>query len=293
MNFKDLEIGSEYCLANTHRNTRVTVLETPDEQRRRSRVRVRIESGVTAGRVIDVWVGHIKHRWGQSLALPRKRRPSLFVEEGAWPPIEGETVHWQRTVGIEWEVVETADDGRTTVIEGTLFGMRQTRTVPLDELIPIANVVAADGDESRTPPEVEPQVSDGGAVARGKPTGTERQRRISSDESLLLNRVVDCLTFSNSCLKQYRSMFARRVPWARLAVHLANYLRANGEPCRIGREYLTIRTPRFDVRVVDYPTTECPQEVTYLIVGKKRRRPPRRPKNVDDITIRRLEKASR
>jgi hypothetical protein len=154
--FSELEPGQEYVLLRGHKPRRVTVLETPEDVRRRGLVRVRSEDGVTRGRVVDQQLRFIKSRWGEAPAESAARRPRMERRPGRWPPEPGDRVRWPCEAGeIEWTVSSVDLPGGTAVLEGRLFSIHQTATAPLNQLDPIALEVETYDDQAEVEP-VEP-----------------------------------------------------------------------------------------------------------------------------------------
>jgi hypothetical protein len=100
MRSEDMHPGEGYALLGSRR-TKVTVLDTPPEVRRLARVRVRFETGVKAGEVIDVPSRRIAGPWDgrEKVRKPASRRRARLVAVDR-PPEVGDLVTCTDTGGL-------------------------------------------------------------------------------------------------------------------------------------------------------------------------------------------------
>jgi hypothetical protein len=279
MRFSELEVGRQYALVRGGRPRRVTILDTPEEVRRRGLVRVRNEDGVTRGQVVDQQLRFITSRWGETAEPKRARRvPPVATRPGPWPPEPGDRVIWpDGTADIEWTVEAIDLEKGTANIVGTLFSLEKRLTAPLLELEPLAIEIHGVPEEEEEEEEEVPE------TVRVEDDADRDRSRPEKDERRPVERAVDRLEFSESCLRQYQEGFEPRVPWLEIGKRLRRELKNQGRIIRRRRgEYLRIRTRRFDVSVTAVPSDTDPFLVRELIPlpshMKRKTRRKRRPR---------------
>jgi hypothetical protein len=286
MRSEDLELGRAYELAGT-REARVivTVLETSPEDRRRSKVRVRFESGVKRGEISLIWTGKIL-RPPDRPAPPRKKRPQRRTSPPPddRPIVRGDVVTLEGTGDLLWTVANLDPDKREATIDGEPFGQRLTITKPLSQLrlrpprlAPVDDVddVFAPFEIVSTPPEAEFVPDDLAAIRRAQ-LAPETPRRA-------LDVLLEDVLFSEACVREYGRTYAPKAP----ASKRLDYLR--GEVLRRGflvpdgslrdGEYARIQVPgRFEFTLPTRPAAEHPVQVSELRPAPRRRRSQRRNK---------------
>jgi hypothetical protein len=263
MRAHEMKPGEEYALSRprTGRPVRVTVLETPDEVRRRARVRVRFEQGVSTGKVRDVLSRNIFSLWSKRHEpRPPKRAPvAREIEELPWPPAPDSEVLWTQTGEIRWTVREIDPEGGRAVLGGTLLSRKQETEAALAELSPAPPVPdhpAQSGRPTRSSARTEPLSAE--AKRRG-----QAARRSAPDSSDPLEGLIDRLIFTPECLERYRQRFARRAGPGTASERLRRELLESGRLIRPHKrtpnEYLRVRVPkRFDVVLYESPAeAEC------------------------------------
>jgi len=128
-----MEPGRAYVLVGRSR-TKVTVLDTPPEVRRRARVRVRFESGLKAGEVSDLPSRRIAAAWDE-LHQPRKplhpRRRPVAIERA---PEVGDQVTWTVTGTLTWTLDHLDERSGRATISGVIFDQPTRRTVSVEQL---------------------------------------------------------------------------------------------------------------------------------------------------------------
>src|SRR6266511_883268 len=133
MRSHDMEPGRAYVLVGRSR-TKVTVLDTPPEVRRRARVRVRFESGLKAGEVSDLPSRRIAAAWDE-LHQPRKplhpRRRPVAIERA---PEVGDQVTWTVTGTLTWTLDHLDERSGRATISGVIFDQPTRRTVSVEQL---------------------------------------------------------------------------------------------------------------------------------------------------------------
>jgi hypothetical protein len=256
--------GEIYVLHGSRR-TKITVLDTPPELRRRARVRVRLESGIKAGEVTDVPSVRIVPLRGapktpEEPSRPRRTRP--FAVERT--PEVGDSVTWNETGPLVWSLDEFDEETGQATISGVIFEQPATRTVSIDQLQvcaedpkPFAAPIVEGPDNPRTPP----ASRDIGVQP------TEHLRPITPRRAL--DELLDDVLFSPACLAAYGRRYAAGVSGAALNERLREEIRRKGFIMRRGLpggdEYARLRVPRrFDVVLKARPTPESPVTVNEL-----------------------------
>lgn len=266
MRASDIKPGQQYTFERTAgRRLLVTVLPTPPEVRRKGRFLVRFEEGVLRGQVSEQLPRFIvAPASGASILNSTVTRiaPRAITVPSAWPPNVSDPVTWPtRTAALRWHVSAVDMEDGSATIAGRVLEMHQEHTVPLAELEPVG--IVAVSNVSSTRPGRRPTAP----PSRELPLATER------DERSPLQRAADRLEFTPECLRQYQRDFEPRVPWPEISARLRREIRNQGRLRRRGREYLRIRTRRFDVVVPRRPSDERPCVVERLLpLGRANRR---------------------
>jgi hypothetical protein len=274
MRAEDMIIGETYALVRSPQ-VKVTVLPTPPEIRAERKVRVRFETGVTAGRISEVPSRRIAApRWGGAVAKrPRPRRPGPTVFVVTHPPGVGDTVVWDEGVGLEWTVRAVDEERREATIATKIFGRPDTRTVAVDRLqvrVAAARPVVDRARRSqRRPPAV--ALPPGHADDAG-----ERLRPVKPRREL--DELMDDVLFTPTCLRQYdRQLGSGEADSAN--ERLREELRRSGFIVRdelCGNEYARVRVlGRFDIVLPTRPAVDAPVYIDQLHIPARKFRPAR------------------
>jgi hypothetical protein len=279
--YEDLEVGERYILKRS-RSRPVTMEKTPDDVRERGMVRVRFEDGIQRGEVSDQQLRFLRPAdpfpippGGDVPVEPEPPQPRRLevVKEGRWPPEPGDLVHWPEKTGeLEWTVVSVDLKTGKTVVAGEVFSTWQEITAHLGKLEPVDRVTHIDVQPERWEwHEYEVQR----AEFFGEETEGDEANDAEPDTRTPVERVVDRLEFSEQCLRQYRRDYEPRIPWSKVSDRLRRELRNRGAIIRRDpKEYLRIRTRRFDVVVNEPPSDNAPpliHELQMLPSWRKRK----------------------
>ena len=269
MRSTDMRPGEAYAL-NGHRQTKVTVLETPPELRRRARVLVRFESGIKTGEVTDLssrriaspWDGHLEPR-----TLRPPRRTHLVVVER--DPGVGDSVTWTETAGLVWTLVALDPETGLAKIDGAIFGQPANHDVPLSQLR-----VNVEASEPRGHIEIAPIAEPSVASDAPRPQATNHLR--PERPKRLLEEALDDVLFSQPCLESYKKRYARKRDLAAAGDQLREEIRRRGFIMDGGLpgsdEYARLRVlRRFDVVLMSRPTPEQPVTVDRLHFARSAR----------------------
>ena len=267
--------GEVYVLASDPA-IKVTLLETPDELRRRARVLVRFESGVSAGRVTDIptrRVGAPNDRCKiPARTTPRSRAATVVALTR--PARIGDSVTLPETGELIWTVDAIHHTTAAATISTVIFERPDTRTVDLYQLQvrvePARGRARIPSDESppRPPRQIDPAVE---AAERLRPIAPRRE----------LDELMEDVYFSNRCVQAYYQRFAggsraSALDRLREEVRLKGYL-LRDDPPRAG-EYARVRVnTRFDIVLLRRPTPEASVTVDTLSFPARRSPRQRRP----------------
>jgi hypothetical protein len=204
-----MKVGEVYVMQRgpSRRALTVTLLDTVTDSGVRGRVLVRVEDGVGRGREIEAPTSSLHPLYEQesqqpaTADKPSESRPQTAPE--GWMPTCRESVTWERTGGIIFEVRQLTRGA--ALIEGELLGVPQEFKAPLSELAPAVVAPPAprsalsivEVDDSDLKMEEGPGVGD----AAVSPL---RAVEPPSDDW------VEELIFSPKCIAFYRGRFARR-----------------------------------------------------------------------------------
>ncbi len=276
MRWQDMTPGEAYALAGDPR-VKVTVLDTPAELRRQARVRVRFETGITAGRVCDIPSRRIGAPWGgtrspKPSSAPR-RKPEASVVLLSRQAQVGDTVTLDEMDDWIWTV--SAVDAGVATISTLIFERPHTRTVALDAL----RVRAEPHKRMRVGNDKPRRAS--GLTVEPAAAAAERLRPITPRREL--DELMDDVLFTNACVRDYdRELGAGQPGHAierlREEVRRAGYVVREDRPR--ANEDVRIRVRgRFDIVLARKPTADAPLTIKGLYFPTRRpsRRRRRRP----------------
>lgn len=161
---------------------------------------------------------------------------------------------YSATGPLEWTVIEVDEERAVAKVVSVVMTRRQERELPLAEL----KVVDSLSNRHR-PRDASAGYQGYPRVNASKPRekAPRRSHRLHAVDGgvPLLDRILECIVFSPECLEQYRREFEPDVPWRDIAKRLHREVRNHGRLVRRGhREYVRIRTPRFDIPIARRPT---------------------------------------
>ena len=277
MRWQDMTPDKPYALTGRPR-LKVTVLDTPAEVRAKARVRVRFETGVAAGRVLDIPSQRVAEPWDSSRVqkpAPQRGRqqavPVLLLSREARV---GDTVTLEETGDLLWTVDAVDDERSTATISTVIFERPDSRTVARDRLQVRGKPSQRVSRRSTERPSSRPSFdAEDAAVERLRPIAPRRE----------LDELMDDVLFTRACLRDYdrRLGAGRRGPAVerlREEVRRSGYLlRGRQLP---GNEYARVRIDgRFDIVLARKPTPEEPLTITglYFPARNKTRRRRQRP----------------
>jgi hypothetical protein len=267
-----MTVGETYALSG-HRRIKVTYLDTPPEVRAQRRVRVRFETGVTAGRVNDVPTVRIAGPWDRQAVPPSRKPPAQRPSRGprtvARRARPGDVVVLAQTGELAWTVVAIDEDAGEATIVTEIFGQPDTRTAALDSLqvrvpeppLPAPSLPAPKAHASDASGETAEE-----AVARIRPVTPRRE----------LDELMDDVLFTLACLEQYARRLGSCTPGV-ANERLRDEVRRAGFILRdenAAGEYARIRVlGRFDIVLPHHPSPETPVHVDRLrLAARKGRR---------------------
>jgi hypothetical protein len=223
----------------------VTVLAVPAPSGKRGSVQVRIEDGLSKGKVIEAPSVSIDYLPGQEPVRPKKaKRQSLasqdLVAPVGWGPRVGEPVAWTQTLGARMEVVSVDPEGKVARVRGKVLGTSQEFDAPVVELAPFRQrleyVATAELEGKLKLPEKH-RGSAEGSRSRSMPEPVE------DDDGL-----VDRLVFDPKVVQQYKRRFARSAAPVEVEHLLREELRTAKRVRKSRKEYLRLQVPgRFEV----------------------------------------------
>jgi hypothetical protein len=272
MRADDMTVGEAYAL-NGPRRIKVTLLPTPPDVRAQRKVRLRFETGVTAGRVSDLPSRRIAAPWtGTAPAKPNSPRPRETVLTLTRRPRAGDTVVLPEKGDLDWTVDDVDEDDQAR-LSTEIYGRPQTRSVPVDEaevrvrLRAHSEAVSAQSGAERR------EVGVGREVAGDGEAAAERLRPVTPRREL--DELMDDVLFTEACLKDYDRRLGSNDRGSS-SDRLREEVRHSGFILRedLGpREYARIRVlGRFDIVLADPPTAGEPVTITGLHVPKSARR---------------------
>lgn len=265
-----MTVGETYALSG-HRRIKVTYLDTPPEVRAQRRVRVRFETGVTAGRVNDVPTVSIAGPWDrQTVPAPSRKPPAQRPSRGPRTRARaGDIVVLAQTGELAWTVVAIDEDAGEATIATEIFGQPDTRTAALDSLqvrvpeppLPAPSLPAPKAHASDASGETAEE-----AVARIRPVPPRRE----------LDELMDDVLFTLACLEQYARRLCSCTPGV-ASERLRDEVRRAGFILRdenAAGECARIRVlGRFDIVLPHHPSPETPVHVDRLrLAARKGRR---------------------
>jgi hypothetical protein len=199
MRAEDMTVGESYALKGPRR-VKVTYLQTPPQIRAQRRVTVRFETGVPAGRVVNIPTVRIEGPWDRQ-ATPvtkpaaRRARGPLTVER---PVRMGDTVVLAETGELAWTVAAVDEPTGNATVETEIFSQPRSQTVPVDSLQVLAPEPPPRRDLSE--PRQEPRKATGAVADNGEDAVALLQPVTPRRE---LDELMDDILFTPACLDQY------------------------------------------------------------------------------------------
>jgi hypothetical protein len=196
MRWHDMMPDKAYALTGKPR-VKVTVLDTPAEVRAKARVRVRFETGVAAGRVLDIPSQRVAAPWEGARVqkpAPRRRRteaPVLLLSRQAGV---GDTATLEETGELLWTVDAVDYVHSTATISTVIFERPDTRTVARDRLqVRGKQPQRASRRRTERPSRRPPIDAEDAAAERLRPIAPRRE----------LDELMDDLLFTRACVRDY------------------------------------------------------------------------------------------
>lgn len=276
MRSSDMEVGRRYVIPGS-REPEVTVLETPPELRRKGRVVVRFETGVSTGKVKDIPSRTILRPVDGPAPQRRMRRPRRRLIQIDRDPRVGDTVLLDDTGELEWRVEAIDNAARRATVKSVILSRPQTKIAGFDQLQIRPLEVLDPGDEQPSPKPPHQRPADPAAPS----LAPEKPRR-------QLDELMEDIVFSQNCLAEYHRRLAARVKRKAISEHLREEIRGRGytiihHPLLERDEFGRIGVEgRFEFVLPRRPSADDPLTVKRLIFlsgrsrSPKRRRPRRR-----------------
>jgi hypothetical protein len=250
--------GQSYRL-NT--GSKVTLLETPPDLRRRARARIRFETGIKRGEETEIACVRISEPWDgpapRRVSTQTRALPEYTIDHRE--PRPGDMVRWTKTAELIWEVSEVDRAEGSASINGEVLAQHQDHTVPIEEL----TVVHRTAPTRSMLPAVILEASPAPTSAQGSRTerelAPERPRR-------RLEEILDALLFTTECLAEYRRRCSPHTPTRDIADTLRQEIRTAGyiADATDGKSLRLRVDRRFEIVQFDVPNANDTVRVTKL-----------------------------
>jgi hypothetical protein len=215
-----MKLGQSYRL-NT--GSKVTLLETPPDLRRRARARIRFETGVKRDEEAELACVRISEPWDGPVPPRVSSQPRALPEYTTdhRQPRSGDIVKWTTTAAMIWDVIKVDEAQSVAIISGEVLAQRQVHTVPIDQLTVV----------HRTAP-TKPILSPVSTTASTVPASTlssEPDGHLAPEQPRRrLEEILDSLLFTSGCLEEYRRRCSPQTPKRDIADTLRSEIRVRG-----------------------------------------------------------------
>jgi hypothetical protein len=255
-----MKVGQRYAISSPRSEDplRATLVSLSVDPPRPGWVQVRLQEGITEGRVIAVYSRRVLAEWDKrNQPRPRRKsRPREVVDHSALRA--GETVFWPEKSGeLRWKLVAIDSEKGTAQLKGQVFGQAQShRDVPMEALERPSTEDLGSWENDVEEPEDEPEGDDD---ETGDFDGLATEETGFDLPEDFLPRLMERATFGRGLLDRYRGRWARKNSRKSAADQLRQEILRRGKVFRRRRrgadEYVRIRVGRrYELIVPESPS---------------------------------------